>query len=164
MSEVQIIFGDLKLIESFHETLNIVARERFYIEMIEAPPLERVREFQAELIQKGGPIFYAVDDDQVVGWCDVFPESNPRQSHRGGLGMGILPKYRGHGIGSRLLEKVIQRAKEYGLEKIELNVYTSNIAAIGLYRKFGFEDEGVIKKYRKLDGEYFDCLAMAKFL
>ena len=72
----------------------------------------------------------------------MFPESNPRQSHRGGL--GILPEYRGLGIGSRLLEKVIEKAKEFGLEKIELHVYTSNKPAVALYRKFGFEEEGLI--------------------
>lgn len=78
--------------------------------------------------------------------------------------MGLLPEYRGKGIGSKLLEKVLDRGREFGLEKIELHVYTSNQAAIALYKKFGFEEEGLIKKYRKLDGKYFDCLAMAKFL
>lgn len=47
---------------------------------------------------------------------------------------------------------------------MELSVYTSNVAAIALYRKFGFEEEGVQLRYRKLDGEYFDVLNMAKFL
>ena len=47
----------------------------------------------------GGPVYYAVEGEKVVGWCDVFPINNPRQSHRGGLGMGILPGYRGKGIG-----------------------------------------------------------------
>lgn len=62
------------------------------------------------------------------------------------------------------MEKVIDKTKEFGLEKIELHVYTTNDPVIALYKKFGFEEEGVIKKYRKLDGEYFDCLSMAKFL
>jgi putative acetyltransferase len=78
--------------------------------------------------------------------------------------MGILPEFRGKGIGSKLLQKVIEHSVTFGLEKIELNVYTSNVSAIGLYKKFGFEQEGLIRKYRKLDGRYFDCLAMGKFL
>lgn len=164
MSEIEIIYGDTKYIESFQKALSFVANERIYIEMIEAPPIEKVKEFQGGLIGKGGPVFYAMKGDQVVGWCDVFPLGNPRQNHRGGLGMGILPEYRGKGIGSKLLEKVIEKAQEFGLEKIELHVYTTNEPAIALYKKFGFEEEGVIRKYRKLDGEYFDCLSMAKFL
>ncbi len=161
---IKVIYANEKYFPSFHEALSVVAKERIYIEMIEAPPLEKVASFQRELISKNGPVYYALSGDKVVGWCDVFPEENPRQNHRGGLGMGILPEFRGQGIGSQLLQKVIEHAKNFGLEKIELNVYSSNVSAIGLYKKFGFDQEGLIKKYRKLDGQYFDCLAMGKFL
>lgn len=135
----QIIYADKKYFESFHRTLSAVARERVYIEMIEAPPLEKVSTFQQDLISKNGPVYYAVVDDQVVGWCDAFPENNPRQNHRAFLGMGLLPKYRGMGLGSKLLTAVLDHAKKFGLEKVELNVYTSNLPAVALYKKFGFE-------------------------
>ena len=160
----QIIYPSEKYFKSFHEALSIVASERVYIEMIEAPPLEKVSSFQSNLILKNGPVYYAINNDRVVGWCDVFPEENPRQSHRGGLGMGLLPEVRGQGLGSKLLSAVLDHAKRFGLEKVELHVYTSNIAGVTLYKNFGFEQEGLIKKYRKLDGQYFDCLAMGKFL
>ncbi|MBP9112755.1 MAG: GNAT family N-acetyltransferase [Polyangiaceae bacterium] len=160
----QIIYPSEKYFKSFHETLDAVARERIYIEMIEAPSLERVISFQADLLQENGPVYYAIDGDRVVGWCDVFPIENPRQNHRGFLGMGLLPEYRGKGIGSKLLSSVLDHAKRFGLEKVELNVYTSNTGAIALYEKFGLEREGLIKKYRKLDGQYFDCWVMGKFL
>lgn len=159
-----VIYGDIKLIPSYHECLRTVAAERVYIEMLEPPPLEKVIGFQTELIQKNGPVFYAVDGEKVIGWCDVFPFSNPRQAHRGGLGMGLLANYRGQGLGSLLLNKTLEKAKEFGLEKVELNVYTTNTNAIALYKKVGFIEEGLIKNYRKLDGRYFDSLVMAKFL
>lgn len=160
---VQIVYANEKYFKSFHEALVSVAKERVYIEMLEPPRLQDVAAFQAGLIQKKGPTFYAVNEnDQVVGWADIFPEDNPRQSHRGSLGMGIVSDYRGQGIGTRLLEAVLKQAKEFGLEKVELNVYTSNTNAIGLYKKLGFVEEGLIKKYRKLDGSYFDCMIMAK--
>ncbi len=160
----KIIYANEIYFPSFHETLSAVAKERVYIEMIEAPPLEKVSKFQSDLIGKNGPVYYALSGDRVIGWCDVFPEENPRQSHRGSLGMGLLPEYRGQGLGSKLLSSVLDHAKRFGLEKVELNVYTSNLPAIALYKKFVFEEEGLIKKYRKLDGQYFDCLAMGKFL
>ena len=160
----QIIYADKKYFLSFYETLSIVAKERIYIEMIEAPPFADVCAFQSGLVEKNGPIYYAVQDDRVVGWCDVFPNENIRQSHRGSLGMGLLPEFRGQRLGYQLLSKVVEHAKLFGLEKIELNVYTSNVNAIALYRKSGFVEEGLIKHYRKLDGQYFDCLTMAKFL
>ncbi len=161
---MKIIYANEKYSASLHEALTIVANERIYIEMIEAPPLEKVEGFQRELIAKNGPVYYAINEEKVVGWCDIFPKENPRLKHRGGLGMGILPEFRGKGIGSQLLEKVIAHAMKFGLEKIELNVYDSNLSAIALYKKFGFETEGLIKKYRKLDDRYFDCLCMGKFL
>lgn len=164
MSDIKVIYGHTKYVNSLHEALNYVAQEEIYITMTEAPPVKKVKTFQEGLISQNAPVYYAIDGDKVVGWCDVFPEDNPHQNHRGGLGMGLLPEYRGRGIGSQLLEKVIDKAKEFGLEKIELHVYTTNKSAIALYEKFGFEEEGIIKKYRKLNGEYFDCLSMAKFL
>lgn len=78
--------------------------------------------------------------------------------------MGMHPNYRGMGYGTKLLKAVLEKAKEFGLEKVELSVYTSNLPAIALYKKLGFEEEGLMKKYRKLDGKYFHCLSMAKFL
>lgn len=104
---VKIIYPEQKYFSSFHEALSAVAKERIYIEMIEAPPLEKVREFQLGLISKNGPVYYAVCGDRLVGWADVFPENNPRQMHRGGLGMGLLPEFRGKGIGSLLLTNVL---------------------------------------------------------
>lgn len=160
----QIIYANEKYFESFYQTLTAVAKERIYIEMIEPPPFEKVCGFQKSLISKNGPVYYAISNDKVVGWCDAFPEDNPRQSHRGSLGMGLLPEFRGQGIGSQLLKAVLDQAKKFGLEKIELNVYSSNAPAIALYKKLGFEQEGLIKKYRRLDGEYFDCLIMGKFI
>jgi RimJ/RimL family protein N-acetyltransferase len=159
-----VIYAAEKYFSSFHEALSVVASEKVYLEMVEAPPLEKVEGFQRELIQRNGPVYYAINNNKVVGWCDVFPIEDPRQSHRGSLGMGLVPAYRGQGLGSKLLLKVLDHSKKFGLEKVELQVYTSNPNAIALYKKFGFEEEGLIKKYRKLDGQYFDSLSMGKFL
>jgi len=162
--DIKIVYPSEKYFPSFHKALSVVAKERVYLEMIEAPTLEKVSGFQKDLISKNGAAYYAVHDERVVGWCDIFPYANPRQSHRGGLGMGLLSEYRGRGIGAKLLDAVLKHAKSSGLEKVELHVYTSNAPAIALYKKFGFEQEGLIKNYRKLDGKYFDSLAMGKFL
>jgi len=162
--DIKIIYGEFRYIPSYYKALKHVANEKIYIEMIEPPSFGKVKEFQESLIERNGPVFYALSDHNVVGWCDIFPINNPRQSHRGRLGMGLLPEYRGKGIGSKLLKDSIQKAKEFKLEKIELTVYTTNSTAISLYKKFDFIEEGMIKKYRKLDEVYYDCLSMAKFL
>ncbi len=160
----EVIYGSEIYFKSLYEALTAVARERIYIEMIEPPAFDKVCEFQRDLIKKNIPTYYAVHNKRVVGWCDVFPSDNPRQSHRGSLGMGILPEFRGQGIGTKLVDAVLRHAKVYGLEKVELNVYTSNKAAVALYKKCGFEEEGLIKQYRKLDGQIYDSLIMAKYM
>ena len=99
-----------------------------------------------------------------MGWADITPASNPRLAHRGFLGIGVIKDYRGEALGNELLTKALNRAKEMGLEKIELSVYTNNTAAVKLYKKFGFTEIGVVKHYRKLNGKYFDCVEMELFL
>jgi ribosomal protein S18 acetylase RimI-like enzyme len=54
------------------------------------------------------------------------------------LGIAIHPSYRMQGLAKNFLAFMHQRAKEKGAKKIRLSVYTNNIAAIKLYRSFGY--------------------------
>lgn len=78
--------------------------------------------------------------------------------------MGVVKTFRNQGIGSRLLLGCLEKAKRFGFEKIELEVYADNTSAIGLYKKFGFQVEGVRRKSRKIEGKYQDIVHMAKFV
>jgi putative acetyltransferase len=160
----QICYGTESLIPSFYETLNVVAHERVYLEMVEAPPFAEILSFQRGLISNHWPVYYAVDADKVVGWVDINILKGPPMEHRGVLGMGLLQGYRHQGLGRKLLQAAIEHATNMGLEKIELQVYTENTGAIALYRKMGFVEEGLQRHFRKLDERYFDCMLMAKFL
>ncbi len=160
---IEIVYAREPLIASFHACLDAVAREKIYIEMTEAPPLDKAREFEMKLIAAETPVYYAVDGgSRVVGFCDLVPIDNPRQRHRAALGIGLLPEYRGRGIGSRLLAATLAKAKACEIEKAELHVYTTNLSAIALYRKFQFVEEGLIRDYRRVDGRSFDCLIMGR--
>ncbi|MFL5783066.1 MAG: GNAT family N-acetyltransferase [Bacteriovoracaceae bacterium] len=162
--DLRIIPADLKYIEEFHSALDFVAREEKYILMLQAPPLESVKDFVAKNIEKKVPQVFALVDDKLVGWADVSPFIRETINHRGQLGMGILPSYRGKGIGTLLLKEVLKLSKERGLEKVELEVYKSNSAAFALYKKLGFEEQGILKKGRKLRGQYEDMVLMGLFL
>lgn len=161
---VEIIYPSEKYFKSFHHALDQIAKEQIYIEMIEAKSFEDVASFQAKLISNNWPVYYAINSDVVVGWVDISLSSNPRLSHRGHLGMGLIKDFRGQGIGSQLLSQSLKHAKQIGLEKVELSVYTSNTAAFELYKKFGFSEIGIIKNFRKLNDKYFDAIEMEKFL
>ena len=73
----KIIYPQEKYYPSFHEALNAVAKERIYIEMIEAPPLEKVAGYQRGLVDMNGPVYYAVVGEKVVGWADIFRPTIP---------------------------------------------------------------------------------------
>jgi len=151
-------------IDSFRVCLDAVSKERRYLALTEAPPADAVREFIRSAIARRVPQFVALDRKQVIGWCDIFPHEKESFAHVGRLGMGVLPKYRRRGIGRRLAEKTIARAKRNGQERIELEVYASNNSAIALYKSLGFALEGVKRKGRKLDGIYDDVVVMGLLL
>jgi len=151
-------------LESFRVCLDAVARERRYLALPQAPPANAVRQFIRSAIARKVPQYVALDGKQVIGWYDVSPNDKEGFVHVGRLGMGVLPKYRGQGIGRRLAEKTIERAKRIGLERIELDVYASNKPAIALYKSLGFALEGVKRKGRKLDGIYDDVVVMGLLL
>lgn len=93
--KVEIVPIAISHADSFHAGLDAVARERKYLAIVEAPPLERLREFIADNVARDVPQFVAVDDERVIGWCDIVPASPQAIQHRGTLGMGILASYRG---------------------------------------------------------------------
>ncbi len=52
--------------------------------------------------------------------------------------MGVSPAYRSLGLGSKLIEKVIELAKEKGFQKVFVNTYIANVKAVNFYEKNGF--------------------------
>ena len=148
----------------FREALQSVAEERRFILTLEAPPLERTLEFVREVIEKGYPQFVALDGERLVGWADFIPPEKESLRHAASLGMAVVKEYRGQGIGQALLTAVTEAALAFGFTRLELEVFANNISAIGLYEKHGFEVEGLKRKARFVDGEYYDIQVMARLV
>lgn len=84
-----------------------------------------------------------------------------RARHRATLGISILKAYWGRGIGSALMQALIDAAKGTALEQMELEAVSTNERAIQLYERFGFE--AFARHPRKLkyrDGTYADMVLM----
>lgn len=109
-------------------------------------------------------VLVAVSDDQVVasaGLNGVGPQI--RRRHVAGLGISVARQAQGQGIGTALMTALTDYADKWGhLLRIELTVFTDNQEAIKLYKKFGFQEEGVRRAYALRDGMYVDALAMAR--
>jgi ribosomal protein S18 acetylase RimI-like enzyme len=162
MNEIEIVPIAQGHIDGFHRALDSVARERRYLAFLEAPPIESTRAFVLNNIKRGHPQFVAVSaEGEVVGWCDVTPMSSPTQAHRGVFGVGLLPQFRGQGIGTRLTKKALAAARAFGLHRVELTVREHNTGAIELYKKEGFEIEGVQRDAVLVDGMYENVVCMA---
>lgn len=161
MNEVTLIPTAERYTEGIAKALDFIARERRYIGFVEGPPVEGTRQFVKSIIDGAGVQMLAVSGDEVVGWCDIMRNPAEGFRHVGRLGMGLLPDFRGRGLGRRLAVETIRAAKAAGMERIELEVFASNERAIALYKSLGFVIEGVKKQSRKLDGEYDDNVCMA---
>lgn len=147
-------------VESFRACLDAVAREKRYLAQVEAPPLERVRDFVRQGIAGDAAQFVALDGERVVGWADIFPAWAVALAHRGSLGMGVLPEYRGRGIGKRLLEACVAKAWSKGITRIDLESRIDNANAIRLYERLGFRREAVKRNAMRFDGVYYDAVEM----
>jgi len=78
------------------------------------------------------------------------------------LKVAVTPAWRGQGIASRLLERCFTLSVEQGAKSAHLEVRPSNITAIELYQKLGFEQVGRRPKYYTDSKE--DALLMMKIL
>ncbi len=140
------------------ELLAEIAEERDGI--ASEPPVdvaERTRMFAASI----DGTLVAVAGGRIVGSIHV----EPSRFGSGEIGMGIARAWRGRGIGSALLASMIEKARADGLHKLSLEVFPHNAAAIALYRRFEFVEEGRrVRHYRRANGELWDSLVMGLFL
>lgn len=161
---VEIVYIREDDIEGFWNCLDSVARERRWLGAFEAHPLDAMRKFVLGMIENDNAQYVALDDGKVVGWIDISPSRRVISPHVGGLGMGILDGYRGQGIGKRLMTAALEKAKSRGIKRVELEVFAHNTAAIALYKRMGFVEEGRCKNAALLDEGYVDLIMMALWL
>lgn len=120
------------------------------------PPLD-VEAKAGEFAHTAEALLVAEAGRQIVGMLGV----EVSRFGFGDLGMLVDCAWRGRGVGSALVQTAIERGRTQGLHKLCLEVFPTNTAAIGLYRKFGFVEEGRrLKQYRRASGELWDSIVM----
>jgi RimJ/RimL family protein N-acetyltransferase len=87
-----------------------------------------------------------------------------RIAHRGEIAVSVRKDYWSLGVGSAMMEELIQFAKKAGIEVIGLEVKSDNSNAIHLYEKFGFKRIGTYEKFFKIDGKYYNSELMNLYL
>lgn len=99
--------------------------------------------FKSELENKNSKYLVAKSNGQLVGFAGIIPVVDECDISN----IVVHKNYRNQKIGSFLLESLINLALSLNLKTINLEVRESNIFAIKLYQKFGFEVCGLRKKY-----------------
>jgi len=87
------------------------------------------------IIENNGYIFSLVEENEVVGVCALFNESNGVFEL---ARMAVSPAHQGKGLGKALIETCISKAKEIQAKYVYLVSNTKLISAIELYKKYGF--------------------------
>lgn len=103
------------------------------------------------------------DNNERVGMFKLVPQTY-RAGHVAYLGsFAIDSKQAGKGLGTKMLMTIIELAKQTGIKRIELSAGVQNTNAITLYKKCGFEEEGILRKLTHLKSEdrYIDEVMMS---
>jgi ribosomal protein S18 acetylase RimI-like enzyme len=161
---VSIVPIEMRHIEGLHDCVAEVARERRFLSIVEGFTLDQSAAWVAADRVRGNPFLIALDQDRVVGWCEVRRDILPGRAHCGMLGMGLRAPYRSKGLGRQLLEQALRAARERGFERIELMVRSPNLRAIHLYLQVGFQEEGRKRDAVRLDDGSEDEVMMALHL
>jgi RimJ/RimL family protein N-acetyltransferase len=163
LNETPVLIEPMRLdqVDGYRQALDIVARERRYLVLLEARPEAETLHFVKGNLESGNPMMVALAAREVIGWCDVRRDFFPSRAHRGTLGMGVVPEWRGRSVGRRLLEATLAQARRLGFRRTELDVYADNVRAIALYEGVGFVREGVQRDASLIDGVYRDAIMMA---
>jgi RimJ/RimL family protein N-acetyltransferase len=108
-------------------------------------------------------LLIAKKGNKIIGNIDITGGKREMTKHTAIIGMGILKEWRNTGLGTALLNKGIEWAKQNPqLEILWLQVFAQNTPAITLYKKAGFEVSGIQKRFFKSkDNIYFDNVIMS---
>ncbi len=145
------------------------------------PPLLAWFQTPAELVQWGGPgRTFPLDEAQMLALLAETQGTHPARriwagDRHGALAavasvvdgrqgtalltmVGIAPAARGHGLAAPFIGQVLKAVfQDLGVERLELNVYTFNAAALRLYETLGFVREGVRRSLARVGEERWDA-------
>lgn len=117
------------------KTLNYEWLEKYF--RIEEGDVASLSDPQKHIIDKGGHIYYAKLNGEIVGTASLLKKSETVYE----LGkLAVSDKVQGHGIGTILIEHCLNMAKQKQIKTLILYSNTTLQSAIHLFRKYGFEE------------------------
>lgn len=130
----------------------------------ELPTLEDEQKILSDHIANEGAIFIVAlsDTGQVIGIANFRNGRRTATRHAGGLGITVDQAWRNQGVGTAMMQSLIDWAKNTGfIKRMELEVFAHNQRAFHVYQKLGFKVEGQKHSAYFRDGRYVDAYMMA---
>jgi len=129
---IEIIDYADKYADDFRE-LNLEWLDKY--NLTESHDLEIINHPKESILDGGGYIFLAKDEDKIIGTAGI---ANDGDSVYELVKMAVAPAFRGRGISKLLIEKCLNKARELKAKKIFLYSNSQLQTAITLYKKYGF--------------------------
>ena len=134
----------------------------------DAEERERPISATAQRIASDSPdwVFGAFVGGVLAGVVGLAREPREKNRHKAAVfGMYVAGDHAGRGIGTELMRHAIDVARSLpGLEQLVLTVTETNVAARGLYEKFGFRSFGIEPRAIRVHDAYYDKNHMILFL
>ena len=121
--------------DAFHDLNEEWVRRFFHYEDIDAKILQDPEKY---ILKKGGEVFFALVDGEVAGTGALIKTG---ASSFELVKMAVSRKFQGQGVGSALLDYILNWARKQGASELTLETNTQLKGALKLYRKFGFQKE-----------------------
>lgn len=115
---------------------------------------------EAAYVEPRGGMHFGKINREIACMFSLSCHPRRRLAHTGEIALSVRKKYWHIGVGSAIMEMLIELAKEASLKNVELGVYADNERAIALYKRFGFEEIGRHRGRMCVDGEYYDEILM----
>lgn len=123
-----------------------------------------VEDWLNSVTQNPNSILFIVEEEEKPIGCIRFERYGGKQYHVAKLRIWLSSSYHGRGLGKAALEEATKYARKVGIERIEAEVIENNTKAINLYKRMGFERQGLLKKRIKDNGDYFDVIVFGKMI
>lgn len=108
--------------------------------------------------------FVATVDEDAVGWLHVGGVRFPGMDHTAELTLGVLERYRGNGLGSELMERGLEWARDRGYRKVYQNLPATNERAVSFLEDHGWSVESTREGHYRIDDEFVDEVQLAIWL
>jgi len=148
------------------ELLSPIIASRAYSIMTELIPYQDQLDFIRSVRNEGVGNVAVDETGEIVGFQTVggYFSETPALAHIGDIGTFVRLGYHRAGIGGMLMEKTIPEAVAKGFLKVMALIRADNPAALGFYRRHGFETIGTARRHARIDDRFIDEVMAERML